>query len=152
MAKLICLPCLDSQERGAHCHEVLRRQVTSALAVRLGRSAVLASESGVYLDTEGREAQWKTAVDLACARKISLPPEAVLSSRLILNPGGRNMEILSQSPQEPSCVLQGTTIRGRFEGLLGEVRIEQTFANQEDKNIEAVFTFPVPAGAVLLGV
>ena len=67
MAKLICLPCLDSQERGAHCYEVLRHQVTSALAVRLGRSAVLAAESGVYLVAEGREVQWTSAVDLACA-------------------------------------------------------------------------------------
>jgi Ca-activated chloride channel homolog len=55
-----------------------------------------------------------------------------------------------QSPPDPICVLQATAIRGRFEGLLGEIRIEQTFANQEDLNIEAVFTFPIPAGAELL--
>ncbi|MBK5962657.1 hypothetical protein CCR95_00680 [Thiocystis minor] len=55
-----------------------------------------------------------------------------------------------QSPLDPICVLQATAIRGRFEGLLGEIRIEQTFANQEDLNIEAVFTFPIPAGAELL--
>ena len=51
-----------------------------------------------------------------------------------------------------NCVLKATAIRGRFQGLLGEIAITQTYQNDEAVNIEAVFTFPVPADAVLLGV
>ncbi|EIC22829.1 VIT and vWA domain-containing protein [Thiorhodovibrio frisius] len=54
------------------------------------------------------------------------------------------------APQTP--VLTATAIRGQFLGLLGELRIAQTFVNQESVDIEAVFTFPVPLEAVLLGV
>jgi Ca-activated chloride channel family protein len=49
-------------------------------------------------------------------------------------------------------VLVATAISGHLEGLLGEIRITQTFANTETNNLEAVFTFPVPLEAVLLGV
>ena len=51
-----------------------------------------------------------------------------------------------------NCALKATAIRGRFQGLLGEIAITQTYQNDEAVNIEAVFTFPVPADAVLLGV
>jgi uncharacterized protein (TIGR02452 family) len=78
MAKLVILPCLDSQARGAHCYQVLRRDMTSARAVQLGRSAVEAAESGIYLATDGREVNWKAAVDQACARKLTIPPSAAL--------------------------------------------------------------------------
>ena len=50
------------------------------------------------------------------------------------------------------CVLRAVQIKGRLQGLLGEITIAQTYENAESINIEAVFTFPVPAEAVLLGV
>lgn len=57
------------------------------------------------------------------------------------------------TPQPPGApVLTATAIRGQFLGLLGELRIAQTFVNHESVDIEAVFTFPVPLEAVLLGV
>lgn len=49
-------------------------------------------------------------------------------------------------------LLTATALRGRLEGLVGEIHIAQTFRNAESVNIEAVFTFPVPPEAVLLGV
>lgn len=52
----------------------------------------------------------------------------------------------------PGCVLRAVQIKGRLQGLLGEIAIAQTYENAESTNIEAVFTFPVPAEAVLLGV
>lgn len=52
----------------------------------------------------------------------------------------------------PGCVLQAVQIKGRLQGLLGEIAIAQTYENAESTNIEAVFTFPIPAEAVLLGV
>jgi Ca-activated chloride channel family protein len=49
-------------------------------------------------------------------------------------------------------LLLATSISGHLEGLIGEIRITQTFLNQEQVNLEAIFTFPVPLEAVLLGV
>ena len=47
--------------------------------------------------------------------------------------------------------LRGVTASGRLTGLLFELTVEQTFENAGQKNIEAVYTFPVPHRAVLLG-
>ncbi|MBL8199894.1 MAG: VWA domain-containing protein [Chromatiales bacterium] len=47
--------------------------------------------------------------------------------------------------------LQGVTARGRLNGLLFELTVEQTYRNTGTANIEAVYTFPVPHRAVLLG-
>ena len=47
--------------------------------------------------------------------------------------------------------LQGVSARGRLNGLLFELSVEQTYRNTGGRNIEAVYTFPVPHHAVLLG-
>ena len=49
-------------------------------------------------------------------------------------------------------MLQGVTATGDLNGLLFEVRVEQRFCNPTDKNMEVVYTFPLPWGAVLMGV
>ncbi len=54
--------------------------------------------------------------------------------------------------KQRSCILQAVQVKGRLQGLLGEITIAQTYQNAESVNIEAVFTFPVPVEAVLLGV
>ena len=59
---------------------------------------------------------------------------------------------MNQRVKQQGCVLQATAIRGRLQGLLGEIAIAQTYQNAESVNIEAVFTFPVPVDAVLLEV
>ncbi len=47
--------------------------------------------------------------------------------------------------------LQGVNAQGRLEGLLFELTVEQRYQNTSERVIEAVFTFPVPVRAVLLG-
>jgi len=47
--------------------------------------------------------------------------------------------------------LQGVSAKGRLDGLLFELSVEQRYRNESDRVIEAVFTFPVPVRAVLLG-
>lgn len=46
---------------------------------------------------------------------------------------------------------RGVSANGRLTGLLFELTVEQTFENTGRRNIEAVYTFPVPHRAVLLG-
>ena len=59
---------------------------------------------------------------------------------------------MNERVKPQGCVLRATAISGRLQGLLGEITIAQTYRNAEPVNIEAVFTFPVPVEAVLLGV
>ena len=59
---------------------------------------------------------------------------------------------MNERVKQQGCVLKATAISGRLQGLLGEITIAQTYQNAEAVNIEAVFTFPVPVEAVLLGV
>jgi Ca-activated chloride channel family protein len=47
--------------------------------------------------------------------------------------------------------LRHVAARGRLEGLLFELTVEQRYENTSAKNLEAVFTFPLPLRAVLLG-
>lgn len=47
--------------------------------------------------------------------------------------------------------LRGVKAHARLHGLLAEVAVEQSYQNPQDTNIEAVYTFPLPFGAVLLG-
>jgi Ca-activated chloride channel family protein len=47
--------------------------------------------------------------------------------------------------------LKGVKAHARLHGLLAEVEVEQSYRNPQDTNIEAVYTFPLPFGAVLLG-
>jgi len=47
--------------------------------------------------------------------------------------------------------LKGVKAHARLHGLLAEVAVEQSYQNPQDTNIEAVYTFPLPFGAVLLG-
>ena len=46
--------------------------------------------------------------------------------------------------------LKGMHIHAELQDLLSEVSIIQTFTNEEDRPIEAVYTFPLPLDAVLL--
>lgn len=64
---------------------------------------------------------------------------------------------LSESPvtrigRAGLSVLQSVNAKGTVSGLLFELSVEQHYVNARDTNIEAVYTFPVPWNAVLLGV
>jgi Ca-activated chloride channel family protein len=48
-------------------------------------------------------------------------------------------------------LLKGVEVKGVVTGLLFEVNVEQRYVNASAENIEAVYTFPLPWGAVLLG-
>ncbi len=76
MNSITLLPCLDSDERGQYCHNML--MISRHRAAGLGVSAVKAAEDGVYHTSDGREVRWKQEVDAACAQKISIPSEQVL--------------------------------------------------------------------------
>lgn len=46
--------------------------------------------------------------------------------------------------------LQRVTVNGRISGFLATVEVEQAYLNPQEQNIEAVYAFPLPMGAVLL--
>jgi Ca-activated chloride channel family protein len=48
--------------------------------------------------------------------------------------------------------LLGVTARGILSGELFELEVEQRYRNNDDKNIEAIYTFPLASRAVLLGI
>jgi len=49
-------------------------------------------------------------------------------------------------------MLLGVKLTGELRGLMFEARVEQRFCNPTDSNVEVVYSFPLPWGAVLLGV
>jgi Ca-activated chloride channel homolog len=56
-----------------------------------------------------------------------------------------------QTADGTTVPLQRVTAHGRLEGLVFELTVEQRYRNDTDRNVEAVFTFPLPLRAVLLG-
>lgn len=63
-----------------------------------------------------------------------------------------NVVAVLESVGAGRIALQAVEVKARLEGLLCETEVRQTYRNLEDVNIEAVYTFPLPAGAVLLEV
>ena len=58
---------------------------------------------------------------------------------------------LLQSSAGDNVPLQGVDARGTVRGLLFELEVEQRYRNGGNTNIEAVYIFPLPSDAVLLG-
>jgi Ca-activated chloride channel family protein len=58
---------------------------------------------------------------------------------------------LLTSTEGAAIPLQGVSARGRLRGLLFELTVEQTYENRSSRNVEAVYTFPLPHRAVFLG-
>lgn len=50
-----------------------------------------------------------------------------------------------------NVALKNVTVHARIHGLMAEVEVEQTYKNSQAENIEAIYMFPLPIGAVLLG-
>ncbi|HMR71971.1 MAG TPA: VIT domain-containing protein, partial [Rubrivivax sp.] len=48
-------------------------------------------------------------------------------------------------------VLQGVAASGRLDGVLFTLTLRQTWCNRSGRNLEAIYSFPLPAQAVLLG-
>jgi Ca-activated chloride channel family protein len=57
-----------------------------------------------------------------------------------------------QTRDGANVLLEGVSVAGAVDGLILEVAVEQRFRNPSERNIEIVYTFPLPGGAVLLGV
>ncbi len=57
-----------------------------------------------------------------------------------------------QTTDGAPVMFKGVKVNGELRGLMLEARIEQRFCNQTDKNVEVVYTFPLPWRAVLLAV
>ena len=51
---------------------------------------------------------------------------------------------------EGKVALQSVNVEAEIENLLCQVTVKQSYRNLEKINIEAVYTFPLPLGAVLL--
>lgn len=49
-----------------------------------------------------------------------------------------------------AIALQGVSVQGRLTETLASIQVEQRYRNPHPHNIEAVYTFPLPMGAVLL--
>lgn len=47
-------------------------------------------------------------------------------------------------------VLESVVVKGHLQGLCLELEVMQAFVNSSERNIEAIYTFPLPFGAVLL--
>ena len=71
---------------------------------------------------------------VASAAAIAAPPAAILTSL-----------------DGATVPLQGVAATGRLQGLVFELTVEQRYRNDSARNLEAVFTFPLPLRAVLLG-
>jgi len=64
---------------------------------------------------------------------------------------GNELAIMKTMAGEKMPLL-GVTARGVISGELFELEVEQRYRNEEDKNIEAIYTFPLAARAVLLDI
>jgi Ca-activated chloride channel family protein len=49
-------------------------------------------------------------------------------------------------------MLEAVHVEGDLRGLLFEARVEQRFCNPTDRGVEVAYTFPLPWGAVLMGI
>jgi len=47
--------------------------------------------------------------------------------------------------------LKGVKVRGRLQGVMAQVEVEQSYTNPQNTNIETIYTFPLAMGATLLG-
>jgi uncharacterized protein (TIGR02452 family) len=76
MGRLLLLPCDDNPELAAARRREL--DLPQERAAALGRTAVLAIQGGRYRTDDGRDVDWKDAVEAARAAKLSIRPDARL--------------------------------------------------------------------------
>jgi Ca-activated chloride channel family protein len=55
------------------------------------------------------------------------------------------------TPEGDALAVLGVQLTGDLQGTLLQARLEQRFGNQTGQNVEAIYSFPLPWGAVLLG-
>ena len=79
-------------------------------------------------------------------RDEALPPTARFDTRMTMS----HESAVLKSITGEAVPLQGVSARGVVNGLLFELEVTQRYRNDSSANIEAVYTFPLPHGAVLL--
>ena len=57
-----------------------------------------------------------------------------------------------QTQNGQPLMLLGVKLTGKIRGLLFEACVKQSFCNPTNSNVEVIYTFPLPWGAVLLGI
>ena len=78
----------------------------------------------------------------------SFSPEAVAGVAPGQTPG--SLQIIGKDGAIGGiCPLKHTDVRGAISGFIARVTVTQTFENTADKNIEAVYTFPLPEDAAV---
>ncbi len=65
--------------------------------------------------------------------------------------GQRSFSLKCNSEDMPAPVLTAVQAAGRIDGVLFELALRQTYRNTGAKNLEVVYTFPLPDESVLLG-
>ncbi len=65
--------------------------------------------------------------------------------------GQRSFSLECKSERMPAPVLTAVQAAGRIDGVLFELALRQTYRNTGAKNLEVVYTFPLPDESVLLG-
>ncbi|MBE7523047.1 MAG: VWA domain-containing protein [Burkholderiales bacterium] len=63
----------------------------------------------------------------------------------------RDEPAMLRSTTGETMTLEGVDAKGRVRGLLFELDVEQRYRNPRDTNVEAIYTFPLPSDAVILG-
>ena len=63
-----------------------------------------------------------------------------------------NNEACLRTKSGDAILLRGITLEGDCRGLLFEAAVVQRYTNPTDRNMEVIYNFPLPHGAVLLGV
>lgn len=70
---------------------------------------------------------------------------------MLQEPSAARMGLRNLDPRGPAPVLAGVHATGRLDAVLFDLTVRQTYRNTSEQVLEVVYTFPLPAGAVLLG-
>jgi Ca-activated chloride channel family protein len=66
-------------------------------------------------------------------------------------PNNEDNQAILKDRNGHDVALKGVKVQARLRDLLAEICVEQNYLNAQKTNIEAVYTFPLPLDAVLLG-
>jgi Ca-activated chloride channel family protein len=75
----------------------------------------------------------------------------LLTKELLMNGETTYFGLTGRDEDSPAPVLCGVDASGRLDGVLFELTLRQTYRNTSERALEVVYTFPLPAQAVLLG-
>ena len=116
----------------------------------LRRTAGIAYDGGELAQQRGKAVR-RGAIVKRVQRRFGQGRLGTLGRRHWIAAGlGRLVGAGMRSARGEQVALVGMDTKGRIEGLLFELTVDQRFRNATASNIEAVYTFPLPHDAVLL--